>query len=229
MRTNLVKNLSVILCAAVAVSGSALALPIHAGDVLNLNGTTVAAEPWLSGPSVDAATFTVFAVFDNGGHPVFVGEFLSQPFRSNTFGTIKINYELRNFQGVVGDRRVVRLEVFGYAGLQANVEYRADSTGDVGPNLVSRTNGDGGQISFIYANPPLLTHLDSFGLHIQTNATFFHEQGFARVVLNTGESAIIGNVHVPTLSSCPGDTNGDGIVNFTDLNTVLSTFGENCP
>jgi hypothetical protein len=24
---------------------------------------------------------------------------------------------------------------------------------------------------------------------------------------------------------CPGDTNGDGIVNFTDLNAVLSTFG----
>jgi hypothetical protein len=24
---------------------------------------------------------------------------------------------------------------------------------------------------------------------------------------------------------CPGDANGDGIVNFTDLNAVLSTFG----
>ncbi|MGP1309748.1 MAG: PKD domain-containing protein [Phycisphaerales bacterium] len=28
---------------------------------------------------------------------------------------------------------------------------------------------------------------------------------------------------------CPGDTNGDNIVNFTDLNTVLSTFGQTGP
>jgi hypothetical protein len=28
------------------------------------------------------------------------------------------------------------------------------------------------------------------------------------------------------LPECPGDTNGDGTVNFTDLNAVLSTFGQ---
>ncbi len=31
---------------------------------------------------------------------------------------------------------------------------------------------------------------------------------------------------IPPLPECPGDTNGDNIVNFTDLNTVLSTFGQ---
>lgn len=31
---------------------------------------------------------------------------------------------------------------------------------------------------------------------------------------------------VTVLSECPGDTNGDRIVNFADLNTVLSQFGQ---
>ncbi len=29
------------------------------------------------------------------------------------------------------------------------------------------------------------------------------------------------------LAACTGDTNGDGVVNFSDLNTVLATFGQN--
>ncbi len=37
-------------------------------------------------------------------------------------------------------------------------------------------------------------------------------------------SAMRGTVTV--LSECPGDTNGDRIVNFADLNTVLSQFGQ---
>jgi Ca2+-binding EF-hand superfamily protein len=28
-------------------------------------------------------------------------------------------------------------------------------------------------------------------------------------------------------AGCPGDTNGDGVVNFTDLNAVLAAFGQN--
>ena len=29
--------------------------------------------------------------------------------------------------------------------------------------------------------------------------------------------------------SLPGDVNGDGVVNFTDLNIVLANFGTSCP
>jgi hypothetical protein len=28
---------------------------------------------------------------------------------------------------------------------------------------------------------------------------------------------------------CPGDTNGDNVVNFTDLNSVLASFGQSGP
>jgi hypothetical protein len=29
----------------------------------------------------------------------------------------------------------------------------------------------------------------------------------------------------PVVAECPGDTNGDNVVNFTDLNAVLADFG----
>jgi hypothetical protein len=32
-------------------------------------------------------------------------------------------------------------------------------------------------------------------------------------------------VWVPPSVECPGDTNGDNVVNFTDLNAVLAAFG----
>jgi hypothetical protein len=40
---------------------------------------------------------------------------------------------------------------------------------------------------------------------------------------NIDDVAIFALVPLP---DCTGDTNGDGIVNFTDLNTVLATFGQ---
>lgn len=33
---------------------------------------------------------------------------------------------------------------------------------------------------------------------------------------------------VPGANSCPGDTSGDGVVNFLDLNSVLSNYGQTC-
>jgi hypothetical protein len=39
---------------------------------------------------------------------------------------------------------------------------------------------------------------------------------------------IIAGVYLPSLTNCPGDTNGDNIVNFADLNTVLTNYGEEC-
>ena len=50
------------------------------------------------------------------------------------------------------------------------------------------------------------------------------------VRLTTGERHIVEGVLAPALPpSCPGDTNRDGAVNFADLNTVLTNFGQNCP
>lgn len=223
--------LAPIVCAlagVIATATTALAVPAHPGDVVNLNGTTSAAEPWLAGSAVDSVNEIPFTVVDAGGSPIFQGVFTSEPSASDILGTIRIRYRLRDMQAI-GARRVVRVEILGFAGFQTNVDYRTDGVGDLGPNLASRTNGDGAQVSFLFANPFLTPNLDSRYFHVHTNATLFREIGLARIVLNTNESVIVGGVHIPAHSDCPGDVNGDGVINFTDLNTVLSEFGENCP
>jgi hypothetical protein len=213
-------------CAAM-VCGAALAVPAQPGDVVNLNGTTLAAEPWLGGVSADGANLIPFTILDSGGNAVFQGAFTSSPSVSGILGTMTVSYRVRDTQAI-GDRRVVRVDIFGFTGLQTNVDFRTDGLGTVGPNLASRTNGDGAQISFLFQNPLLSSDLDSRFFYVHSNGTAFTENGLVRIVLNTNESVVIGGVHVPALTDCPSDTNGDGIVNFTDLNRVLSDFGQSC-
>lgn len=43
---------------------------------------------------------------------------------------------------------------------------------------------------------------------------------------NGDTSEFSGAIVVESAGVCPGDTNGDGVVNFADLNTVLSQFGQ---
>ena len=43
---------------------------------------------------------------------------------------------------------------------------------------------------------------------------------------DTGRDEALLWIFTPDQVDCPGDTNGDGIVNFTDLNAVLASFGE---
>ena len=46
-------------------------------------------------------------------------------------------------------------------------------------------------------------------------------------LLEAGIDAVrISTVSCTDVIDCPGDTNGDGVVNFSDLNTVLSAFGQ---
>ena len=223
-----IPTLMSVLACSLAMSGAAIAVPLQPGQVVNLSGTTALAEPWLVGGNVDSGNVIPFTVLDNGGNAVFQGVFTSEPGLSDIMGTIRVRYRVRDLTAV-GARRVARVDILGFSGLQTNVTYRTDGVGSVGPNLASRTNAPGAQISFLYSDPVFPPDVDSRFLNVHTNATSFSEQGVARIVLNTGESAIVGGVHIPALSDCPGDTNGDGVVNFTDLNTVLSEFGENCP
>jgi len=173
------KTVTVVSCALAAVSASALAVPAQPGDVVNVSGTTVAAEPWLAGTPLNSGVLNVFFIRDEGGNSVFTGELVSQPIRSDDLGTVSIRYQVRNAQNVVGARRVARVEIFGFDGMQTNVDFRTDGEGDIGPNLVSRTNGAGGQVSFLFANPVFSINLDSYSFHIHTNATHFNQQGFA--------------------------------------------------
>jgi hypothetical protein len=52
------------------------------------------------------------------------------------------------------------------------------------------------------------------------------DDGFPGV--NSGSARFFFSVPLPDASSCPGDVTGDNIVNFADLNAVLSNFGNAC-
>jgi hypothetical protein len=218
-----------ILCALAGViaTSPAGAEPIQPGDQIPLVGATVAQYPWFGGPAQTATTFVPFLVEDDQDNPVFQGVITSIPSRSDEMGTLRFSYRVRDLQGV-GGRRITRIDLLGYEGFQTFVEYRTDGSAGVGPNSAVRA-ANGSSVGFLFGNPLLLPGDQSRFFFVHTDATHFREDVLARITLNTGETVIVGGLHGPSLSDCPGDTNGDGVINFTDLNTVLSTFGEDCP
>jgi hypothetical protein len=58
----------------------------------------------------------------------------------------------------------------------------------------------------------------------------YNADGCMTIYLTTGEFVTI-RTFAPgaPCPSCRGDVNGDGIVDFADLNLVLSNFGMTCP
>ncbi len=214
-----------VSCAAVAVCGSALAVPLAPGDQVNLNGTTSAQNSWYAGVNQDGTQIVPFTIRDAQNNPVFQGTFTAAAARSFELGTIRMRYRLRDMQ-VIGNRAISYIEINGYGGLQTNVDYSLDGLGDNGPSQAQR-NASGVRLTYVF-NPLLLASQDSYFFWAFTNGTSFADIGQARIVLNTGESVVLDDVRVATLTDCPGDTNGDGVINFTDLNTVLSSFGDDC-
>ena len=64
---------------------------------------------------------------------------------------------------------------------------------------------------------------------VMTNATEVAPSGSVQINLSSGDSATIAGLRVPIdETTCPGDANADGVVNFADLNAVLAAFGTTC-
>lgn len=215
-----------VSCAVAVVCGSAWAVPMAPGTQVNLGGTTTLQTTWLSGVTQGLTLSVPFGVQDAGGNLVFQGTLTSFAIRSNELGTLRFQYRLVNTQAV-GSRRVVRVDLAGYQGFQTNVNYSTDGLGAVGPNTAART-ANGSQVAFVFSNPTLPAGTDSRSFWLHTEATAYDANVLAQITLNTGETVVIGGLRGPALTDCPGDTNGDGVVNFTDLNTVLTNFGDDC-
>jgi predicted lipoprotein with Yx(FWY)xxD motif len=47
--------------------------------------------------------------------------------------------------------------------------------------------------------------------------------------IRSGSARVFFSFALPSATPCPADVNGDGVVNFTDLNGVLTNFGVPCP
>jgi hypothetical protein len=205
-------------------AGAAVAVPVQVGETVNLNGTASFQENWLSGTAETVTQEFPFTVTDSNGAPVFQGTFTARVVRSSVTQTVRIEYRIQDMQAI-GNRAVESVAIGAFIGMTTNADYSFDTPGDVGPDSVTRTSA----FMIFDFDPLLFASQDSYGFWVHTNAAHFNTRGGARITLNTGEFAVIQTgIFRPSKVDCPGDANGDNAVNFSDLNIVLSNFGEEC-
>lgn len=217
-----------IVSAAIVISSFS---PPSLADVLNpganivLGGTNPTASPWLQGVS-PGGSGPSFVIQDSNGNVVFSGSLLVSFRDTVPFGYRHGVYRVQNTTGVPG-RTITRIEFSGFGTSHVDAEYRSDFVPAPAPSAATRA-ADGDTVAFQFAGLP--SGATSQFFYIFTGAPEIAFTGTARIVLNTGESALITGLPVPApLVECEGDTNADGVINFTDLNGVLTNFGESCP
>ncbi|MBX3352414.1 MAG: hypothetical protein KF684_05725 [Phycisphaeraceae bacterium] len=214
-----------LLCVAGA-SAHAAPLPPGSNDVF-LPGTSFAGQPVLVGPAVASAT-QPFQIFSGGGALLFQGELVQIVRRSNATNTLGFYYAIRNtVSGLNGV--VARVEAEPFTGVAVDANWMTDSVGLAMPNFADR-NGSGSIINYDFLTPPFFSGAESRIFLAFTDATEVNDDGFVTIYLTGGES-----VTLPAFApgrpcpSCRGDVNGDGVVDFADLNEVLGAFGTVCP
>lgn len=211
-----------------ALSAGALAVPLPPGsNNVFLPGTTVAAQPALASMNV-TSTNIPFQIFGGGGALLFQGELLASVDRSNVTNTLIFNFRIHNT--VAGLNGIVsRVEIEPYDGFMIDANWRADGVGMSPPNQADRT-GSGSLINYDFLTPPLFSGAESRFFFAFTNATNYNAEGRATIYLTTGDFVSL-RVFAPgdPCDSCRGDVNGDGVVDFADLNEVLAAFGNVCP
>lgn len=225
--SNIIKALSAGVLAA-AVGASALAVPLPPGsNNVPLPGTNVAADPTLAGPVI-ADELRTFEIFSGGGALLFRGELQLRVQRSNVTNTLIFSWRVTNSQpGLNGV--VARIEAEPFKDYLVRADWRNDSAGMAMPNFADRS-GSGSLLNYDFLTPPLFSGADSRVFFAFTDATRFNADGCVTIYLTTGEF-----VTIPSFApgepcdSCRGDVNGDGVVDFADLNEVLSAFGTMCP
>lgn len=217
----------IIAAGAGAVLGSsALADTVAPGASVTLGGTTPTLSPWLQGVSPGGTT-RFFEVRDASNAVVFSGTLLVSYVDANPFGRRYANYRFQGTSGVAG-RAISKVEFSGWGVNTVDTEYRSDFAPAPAPGAAERSP-DGDTLTLTFGAPLAPTQTSQF-FYIFTGAPTVASTGSARIVLNTGESAMVSGLPVPApLVACDGDTNGDGVINFTDLNGVLTNFGEICP
>lgn len=216
------RKLAAAAIALTTLSMGASADVLAPGSSVSLGGTTVIASPWLQGVSPGGTTRS-FSITGSGGEVVFSGTLLVSYRDTDPFGYRHGVYRVQNTTAF-GPRWIVRIEFDGFGDGDLDVEYRTDAAAGVIPHTAARS-ADGDTVSFFFSGN-LGAGATSQFFYIFTGAPELDFTGTARITLNTGEVAMVTGLPVP--ASCNGDTNGDGVVNFVDLNDVLTNYAEDC-
>ena len=218
-------------CAIALASGVASGVVVPVGDTVSIASPAMAStSPWLSIPQTSPIGFP-FAVRDAQNNEV-LSAILSVSLAFDTpFQNPVIRYAIEDPE-VVGTRGIVEVAFLGL-GRQAIDAGRLTNLNPAIPWPVRATRSADGDVVAFEWDIPVPPPSGDFGSQVFfmfSSAPLIDMNGRMRITLNSGEQAIIEGIPVPTLGEdCTGDANGDGNVNFTDLNSVLTNFGGDCP
>lgn len=216
----------VTTAAALLGASGAFAAPIRDGDQIALGGVTLAQEPWLDAQGVVSTFQWTFDVRDGSNAVILTGRLEQRVYMSATLRMLVMDYRIRDI--VSSEAKVTRLDVDGFSQFATNVDFRTDLPGTTGPEGAIRS-GNGDTVSFTFFDNALPEGVNHFPLYLLSNAKQTLIGGTATIHVSTGESVSISGLRSPLyLPHCARDLNRDGIINFADLNAVLSSFGLAC-
>lgn len=159
---------------------------IFAGDTIAINGITSAEDPSLAGV-VAIDYLQNFVVGDPAGAPL-TGTLQSRVIMRTDTGEIDFYWRIRDLDSKVNS--ISSIVLSGFDGWDVGVEWRVDSSGDIGPAFATRT-ADDDSIGFLFDSPFLHQPNESKFFFARTSAMDFDLIGTARINLVSGESVTL--------------------------------------
>lgn len=202
---------------------AALGAEVPPGQTVELAGVTPAQAPWFGkewSPQTDSRSIDVS--FNPGFYSgIVTADAVVLPPASNAV----VWYSVFTLSSI-GVGNVVAITIEGLGGQTVYAEYRPD-LGAVGAPERAIRSADGDALRF---------EIQSFGQGAPSAPVYVYStgsglaRGRAILTFSSGATAVVEDVLIPAPADapCAGDINGDGAVNFADLNGVLSNFGQAC-
>jgi len=186
---------------------------ITAGESISVPSATAISNPELAGTILNDNNLDLILYRQDAFLASY--HYNNRVVRSDAGGATIFAPQLNWLNNITGfDFFIDQILLDGYAGIQTDVFYRTDATGDRGPTSVSRSaNGD--RLLFDFGFPIFSgnlvqeAHQDSFPINILTNANSFELTGTATIFARSTEditqtfSITLLNVAVPTFADFP--------------------------
>ena len=168
----------------------ASAVVVEPGGTAFIPGTTLSAYPELGGTTIYESTDHYEISSPNIAFPTIAGHvYKNQVIQSDLSGNLVFSLQLIDGFNATEYSTIYidAISLSGYAGWDADIVYRTDAVGDLGPTFVQRSN-DGDLFELSFGFPLALNNLtegvrqDSLPIQILTGAQAFDTSG--RAVVN---------------------------------------------
>lgn len=132
--------------------GAAVAAVVNPGAVVNLSGTTAAANPNLAGV-VQNDNLIAYSIAPFNPFQTIGGNVQNRVAESTNLGSLVFAPRIRDTFNIAStSAEIFAFVLDGYAGWHTDIDYRTDGLGDKAPDSVSRSV-DGDQLTFRYSDP----------------------------------------------------------------------------